>query len=866
MGQFNIARSPSWLEGIFEVKACQKVKNQPGILAEVNRLGETVLSNSISEGNLDAARVYALGSNLGQRNLNKATPLHNLASAGSAELVKFFISADVDLNAVDEKGRAPVHIAALFGNIDVLRALIDGGAKVDLKDYKGCSPLLLAAKSDAESFNLLLEKGASLQTKDIAGAGVWHFAATNPDSASIMSTLHAKKVELDIDPNDRDIKGRTAMHYAADCGNLAALDNLVYYGGDVQVVSSEKITPIHLAAFYGHADVIHRLVAHSANCTEVDERGLNPLMLASGRGKFEAVGALLSNNVLIDEVDNKGETALFKASVTNHPKIVAKLLNAGANPNLFPPNGRSARYTAIRLGNENVAKLLEEAGACVVAGPGELPLHEAIALKKFSEFQTALLAGADLNALDADMQTPLMLALATNQEDMIRSLLALNVNVANVGKNGLTALHLAPLCSFSGAADQLIAQGAVPLAKDSTGLIPLHYAAVIGNCEMIDVLAPYSSIDGMKVDIPSYDGFTPLHFAVQEGKLNVVKHLLNVGANPLVIDNNGLTSLHHAAIRGDVDALKALTDNSALESGINWEDNQGKTPLYYAAVNGRNEAKDFLMAKGGIVYQKEQGELQRLLFNRDTDGLIEAISGNSPLVVKGDRPPSEIHNLLRMADSKTASSMVKGMAGNAILNSRDTEQRTILHTVAIKGDLGAITSAIEAGVSLESRDALGKTAMHYVAENGDLKALELLAMAGANLIAPDAKGFTPLALAIGRGQINFANRISELGGNQTSNPDLESSFALLNMINKGNINEIQSFIDSHAKLDVKDSNGCVAVHYAASTPQAVKIIGMLAKAGLDLSQADKSGRTALHIATAANNLKVIRALSVGNKG
>ncbi len=848
-------------------KACQEVKNNQITLAKVDSVGGTILTDSITEGNLDAAKVYALGSNLEQRDLKQTTPLHNLASSSSksAELLDFFINANVNLDAVDEKGRTPVHVAALFGNTDVLKALIKGGAKVDVKDHNGCSPLLLAAKSSVGSFNLLLEEGASLLTKDKKGAGVWHFAATNPDPASIMATLHAKKIEINIDPNDRDKDRRTAMHYAAECGNLAALDNLVYYGGDVQVASSEKITPIHLAAFYGHSDVIYRLAANHANCSEVDDRGLTPLMLASGRGNLKAVGALLSNKIIVDEIDNKGETALFKASVSNQPEIVAQLLNAGADSNLYPTDGRSARYTAIKLGNKNVAKLLEEAGASVVAGPQKLPLHEAIALRNFSGLQTALLTGADLNALDVDKQTPLMLALATNQEDMTRSLLELNVNVAHVDKNGLTALHLVSLSSFRGVTDQLIAQGASPLAKDQAGSIPLHYAAVTGNCEVIDVLAPYSFVDGMKVDIPNNDGFTPLHLAIQEGRLNAAKHLLDAGANPLVIDNRGLTSLHHAAIRGDVDALKALTDNSALESGINWEDNQGKTPLYYAAVNNCSEARDFLMDKGGLVFQKEQGELQRLLFTRDSDRLIEALSGNSPLVAIGDRPPSEIHNLLQMADSKTATAIVQGVAGKAILNSRDIEQRTILHIVARQGNLEAIAEALEAGVPLESRDASGKTATHYVAENGDLKALELLAMAGANLIAPDAKGFTPLALAIGRGQASFADKISKLGGNQVDNPQKKTSFAFLNMISKGNVDEIQRFINAGAKLDVKDSNGCGAMHYAANSPKAVQIIGMLSTAGLDVGQKDNNDRTALHIATAVNNLALINALSIENK-
>jgi ankyrin repeat protein len=91
---------------------------------------------------------------------------------------------------------------------------------------------------------------------------------------------------------------------------------------------------------------------------------------------------------------------------------------------------------------------------------------------------------------------------------------------------------------------------------------------------------------------------TPLHYASQEGYVEIVRTLLKCGANPNVRDYDWKTALHFSCAKGYEDISELLLANDA---NVNNFDRMGSTPLIYAAWKGSVRTVENLLNKGAQV-------------------------------------------------------------------------------------------------------------------------------------------------------------------------------------------------------------------------------------------------------------------------
>ncbi|MDC0857561.1 ankyrin repeat domain-containing protein [Rickettsiales bacterium] len=158
------------------------------------------------------------------------------------------------------------------------------------------------------------------------------------------------------------------------------------------------------------------------------------------------------------------------------------------------------------------------------------------------------------------------------------------------------------------------------------GRTPLHIAAQNGHPEIVKLLLDR----GAEVNQAGRYGTTPLHIAAHRGHREAVQLLLDRGAEVNQSDNDGTTPLCIAVINGHREAVQLLLDRGAE---VNQADDDGETPLYIAVINGHREAVQLLLDRGAEVNQSDN-------------------DGTTPLCIAAFRGHAAVALLLKLAGAK----------------------------------------------------------------------------------------------------------------------------------------------------------------------------------------------------------------------
>ncbi|KAM0878224.1 hypothetical protein ACQ4PT_035023 [Festuca glaucescens] len=131
---------------------------------------------------------------------------------------------------------------------------------------------------------------------------------------------------------------------------------------------------------------------------------------------------------------------------------------------------------------------------------------------------------------------------------------------------------------------------AVEAVKDH-GVGALHLAAGGKKAEVCEFL-----VEDVRVDVDAVDmcGRTPLVWAItcKKGQMDIVRYLLDHGANPNNVDNTGCTPLHEAAKKGHCEAVELLVSRGAYVDPFSTHHG---TPLHVAAQHNQDGAMKILL-------------------------------------------------------------------------------------------------------------------------------------------------------------------------------------------------------------------------------------------------------------------------------
>jgi ankyrin repeat protein/predicted Ser/Thr protein kinase len=219
---------------------------------------------------------------------------------------------DLDLQDVD--GETALIKAVEQRDMRLVRLLIEDGADPSLEDHQGRT-----ARDTAESLNS--DAIAGYLAKAMPDL---HTAAARGDVTHIRSLLLS---DSSVDPNDKDLAGRTALMRAAKSGQVTAVLTLLLLGANVDETDSEGRTALMYSAENGQSDILiamQDLQEFVANChsnvtspEETAQRfkelpGIAPDVLAAVDPQS------FRFRVPLDARDHLGETALMKAMAAGH--------------------------------------------------------------------------------------------------------------------------------------------------------------------------------------------------------------------------------------------------------------------------------------------------------------------------------------------------------------------------------------------------------------------------------------------------------------------------------------------------------------------------------------------------------------------
>ncbi|KAH9132629.1 hypothetical protein AeRB84_021033 [Aphanomyces euteiches] len=123
-------------------------------------------------------------------------------------------------------------------------------------------------------------------------------------------------------------------------GDLQSVHVLLLVGGvNVDCKDKDANTPLHWAARCGYLDILTELLAYNSSADLTNKVGSSPLHEASSNGHINIVEKLLSGGVFVDSVDKFGDLSLHAAAFWGHSDVAKKLLDHGANANLKNKNG-----------------------------------------------------------------------------------------------------------------------------------------------------------------------------------------------------------------------------------------------------------------------------------------------------------------------------------------------------------------------------------------------------------------------------------------------------------------------------------------------------------------------------------------------
>uniref|UniRef100_A0A8C7YPN5 Transient receptor potential cation channel, subfamily A, member 1b n=1 Tax=Oryzias sinensis TaxID=183150 RepID=A0A8C7YPN5_9TELE len=390
---------------------------------------------------------------------------------------------------------------------------------------------------------------------------------------------------------------------------------------------------------------------------------------------------------------------------------------------------------------------------------------------------------------------------------------------------------------------------------------PLHHAAAGGHVTLIQFII--TVLDPRELNSSDDQGNVPLHWAVERNKPESCRALLDLGADPNVLNTALLSPLHLAVSLRQNDLMKLLLSYNATD--CNLQGDLGNTPLMMACSINNCEALTILLKHGAKLCQ--QNKLGH--FPMHAAAFAGAKKAMEVILKAGEEHghPAAVHiNYLDKSNSSPLHLAVRGgnidairlcIATGAKIDQQQNDRSTPLHLACTQGATEVVKLMLSTVDQVEDfinlTDGACQTPLHRATIFDHSELAEYLISLGADLNSCDCKGNTPLLLATSCGAWKCVALLLSKGANVNLKDKCGCNFLHLAIHQPKGLKNIPEEVlqrnSVKALLSCEDNEGCTPLHYACrlGIHDSVKnMLGLSGQIGLACKSKDK--KSALHFA------------------
>ena len=513
------------------------------------------------------------------------TPLLVASRTGSAAVVDKLLDAGAPIEAATSTGETALHLAAASGSSETASVLVSHGANLDAVELtKGQTPLMFAAAyGRVDVVEVLLHAGAEAALETIV---VDYAAMAADDRVEIqerserLAALYGEAVIVDrpVDGTNQDDEEKEEKEGEQSEPEGESKDELDDADDD-NAVEHERKRP------FSYDQLVNK------------QGGNTALHYAAREGHQEIVELLLEGGgVDIDHVSGgDGTSALLIATINGHFTLAMWLLDQGADPNLQSAPGATPLYVAVHLQwvpksfypqptaiKQDQTTYLELMQALLEAGADpDVRLERHLWYTSFNH-----------NVLGVDTwgATPFWRAAYGTDVDAMRLLIAYGADPAiptlrppgreNTGNRAEEEEKE----DEDKDKDKEDPSGLPAVPGGGQGVHPIHAASGVGyglglagNAHRHAPNGWTPSVKylieelGADVNMPDYNGFTPLHNAAARGDVELINYLIEMGADVSAVTRKGETTADMA--NGPVQRVTVFPEVVALLESLGSKNN-----------------------------------------------------------------------------------------------------------------------------------------------------------------------------------------------------------------------------------------------------------------------------------------------------